>query len=84
MTAAEARERFFDGPIVVQIGSDPDSHNAGIRLFDEIRKIPQAKVELAELDESAPFGPTVYHMGDIITGWRLEDFVSYARWLGQQ
>jgi len=82
MTRTEASHRFFETPIVVQLGTDPLSQDQRDWLSKQIGEIPEATLQFNELDADSEFGATIFHMGDVITGQRLGDFVSYARWLG--
>ena len=82
MTVAEVRNRFFEDPIVVQFGQDARSQERRDWINREIGNIPGVKIEFVELDEPFPLGVKLFHNGDVITGQRLEYFVSYVQKLG--
>ena len=82
MTVAEVRNRFFEDPIVVQFGQDARSQERRDWINHEIGNISGVKIEFVELDEPFPLGVKLFHNGDVITGQRLEYFVSYVRKLG--
>lgn len=81
MTRTEACHKFLEAPIVIQFGRDSVSKRDRDWLVEEIGDLPEAKLEFAELEGDCPFGARVFHMGDIISGQRLRDFVAYVRWL---
>ena len=82
MTVAEVRNRFFEDPIVVQFGQDARSHATRDWINREIGNISGVKIDFVELDEPFPLGVKLFHNGDVITGQRLEYFVSYVQKLG--
>ena len=82
MTVAEVRNRFFEDPIVVQFGQDARSQERRDWINREIGNISGVKIEFVELDEPFPLGVKLFHNGDVITGQRLEYFVSYVQKLG--
>jgi len=82
MALGEARQRFFQDPIVVQLGRDARSRKVRKWIVSEIGHISGIKLEFIEIDEPFPHGVKVFHNGDVITGQRLIYFVAYARKLG--
>jgi hypothetical protein len=82
MTTVEARAIFFRDTIVVQVGADKKSQEVREWLSRVFRSIPEAKIEFAEVEGCSPCCPKVFHMGDVILGQRINEFVSYAQWLG--
>lgn len=81
MTKAQAQAKFLEAPIVVQFGQDPNSQRVRSFVAQELGCIPGIKLEYAELEGPSSLGVRIFHMGDVIAGPRVKDFVSYVLWL---